>query len=1003
MAEFQDTGVHVMVDETEGLQNLETTGETGRETDKDDNDIAAGLVSQLSPEAYSLFTGLGDPIEYALSGYTGAEGDTGQEVFTVTADSENSLLTGLTLTATLDGVPFPVWDGGGFDPADIGETFNSGIDLLDDQDIYLFQAQQDPNLILGVAPDGSVAFGIYMEIVEDENGFITGGKLWTALYEPLYHLQPGADDESDIILDNLVYVSATQATTFDLEGVPSGQNLHITAASSDGGVAIVVTGKNPADVSGGQSLNNWDSANTSKGGGPVTFGSNNQMLTAEPYGGDGLVISFVEDTNPNYTVAEIDPRLDQNEADLESTIQFMVVMTRIDLVTLGLDLSDPIEDGTYTITNSSSEFGDFSWTASGSLVRDLVAQINNSTATSGLSAEIDDATGELLIQSYTGDAITFSSQFEGDFGIGGDTFSTPEPSDFAATEVSFDVVQTQGGDTAVVKITALDRDLLPGDIYADGVKELTTVASIALPGEPGSVDLTPGDYTFSIDIDFNRDGDTDDTGENLSYTYTAEEGDTFADLIFFINKLTPEHGIRVGLIDMGDGTFEAQFHSRSGEPVTFSETFDSIGNGFVDDPVFTGGFVTYDTQALDDIAEIKTITVSGDRGTDEIPDPFTITFYDDGTTDPDSDDPLVYGVSVEWNADGTATVSGAVAGDTITYLTDTPHNQLFIENDGTGNPNDRDTAEFDVGNIVIVERTTDSFEIGTRIKFDDDGPVAVLDRNPEISVELDETVGRQDIDGNPLTEPDRSADGELTYDPTNNDRGGGSIFINDPGGVGIVNLLTFFNGVLSDAVLTAADDIGREHYAISGYREGVVGINSLTDVGTDEEGSSVVLDLELNLSGADLTIIPIAGGGSAIATDLSTTGGDGVYLIEVEGVILGVTGVVTGGELVLDDATNPAEVVLGVAINYQGWVGTVLYTSLYHGDPSKFDEGVDLVADSGTSYINALLTVTDGDDDLDDDRIPIGDAVIFQDDGPVADVTTTGTAVTLDESLGNQE
>ena len=75
MADFIDTGETVILDETDGLQNAETTAVLG---DSEDNDILASLVpAGIFPAG---------AFEYALSGYTGADADTGSEVFTVSSD-----------------------------------------------------------------------------------------------------------------------------------------------------------------------------------------------------------------------------------------------------------------------------------------------------------------------------------------------------------------------------------------------------------------------------------------------------------------------------------------------------------------------------------------------------------------------------------------------------------------------------------------------------------------------------------------------------------------------------------------------------------------------------------------------------------------------------------------------------------------------------------------------------------------------------------------------------
>lgn len=74
------TGVNVTLDETAGLQN--GTATPGAATDADDNDI---LVASLPLTFASRLTalGTGTATGAALSGYTGAVGDTGSDAFTI--------------------------------------------------------------------------------------------------------------------------------------------------------------------------------------------------------------------------------------------------------------------------------------------------------------------------------------------------------------------------------------------------------------------------------------------------------------------------------------------------------------------------------------------------------------------------------------------------------------------------------------------------------------------------------------------------------------------------------------------------------------------------------------------------------------------------------------------------------------------------------------------------------------------------------------------------------
>ncbi|ETD38004.1 hypothetical protein U724_14115, partial [Pseudomonas chlororaphis subsp. aurantiaca PB-St2] len=151
---------------------------------------------------------------------------------------------------------------------------------------------------------------------------------WTVEYQPLKH--PDASNPDDALnLLNKVFVSTVQDAGFSLANAPSGQNLFLmfTAANptviNDGGVlritnpTLIATGKDPADQSSGANINTGDTINTSQGGGPTTLGTNNQMIVEQ----EGIRISFVTGARQNVTV----PNLDQNEADVESNIDFTAV------------------------------------------------------------------------------------------------------------------------------------------------------------------------------------------------------------------------------------------------------------------------------------------------------------------------------------------------------------------------------------------------------------------------------------------------------------------------------------------------------------------------------------------------------------------------------------------------------------------------------------------------------------------------------------------------------
>ncbi|QLL16184.1 DUF5801 repeats-in-toxin domain-containing protein [Pseudomonas chlororaphis] len=298
------TGVDVALDETAGLQNATATPAPAG--DADDNDILlAALPSAFATRLTAL--GVGTATDAALSGYTGAVGDTGSNAFTLNL-APGAINVDISFTDSLGG---PL------------NGLDSGLDTLDGIDILLY-TDTDNNILLGRAggPDGAIVFAAY---IEETGSPLSGGKIWTVEYQPLKHPDASNPDDALNLLDK-VFIGASQDLTFNLANAPSGQNLFLMFTKAnptvvdDGGVlrisdpTIIATGKDPADQSSGASINTGDTVNTSQAGGPTTFGTNSQMITEQ----EGIRFTFVTGARQDVTI----PNLDQNEADVEANIDF---------------------------------------------------------------------------------------------------------------------------------------------------------------------------------------------------------------------------------------------------------------------------------------------------------------------------------------------------------------------------------------------------------------------------------------------------------------------------------------------------------------------------------------------------------------------------------------------------------------------------------------------------------------------------------------------------------
>ncbi|WP_448724374.1 DUF5801 repeats-in-toxin domain-containing protein [Pseudomonas farris] len=315
------TAEDVSLDETAGLQNFTATPSPAG--DADDNDI---LVTSLNPTFAARLTalGAGTATGAALSGYTGAVGNTGSNAFTVTADPG----------ATITNISFVDINGAPLNGLD------SGLDTLNGTSILLYTDANNDNIVLGRA-GGSTGAIVFAAYIEETGSPVSGGKIWTVEYQPLKHpVTTNADDSLNLL--NKVYIGASQDLEFSLAGVPSGANLFLMFTKANptvvdvGGVmritdpTIIATGKDPADQSSGANINTGDTIITSQAANPTTFGTNNQMITEQ----DGIRFSFVTGARQDVTI----PNLSPTEADVESNIDFTSVfnakMASFDVVQL---------------------------------------------------------------------------------------------------------------------------------------------------------------------------------------------------------------------------------------------------------------------------------------------------------------------------------------------------------------------------------------------------------------------------------------------------------------------------------------------------------------------------------------------------------------------------------------------------------------------------------------------------------------------------------------------
>ena len=297
------TGVSVTHDETAELQNSLLS--SGFPEDANDNDTSLALPTAFGTRLAAL--NAGTPIGKALSGFDG------------TNDGLDLIEIG---SGTL--VPSLVFVLGG-----AGDGVDSGLRTLAGLPVYLYTDSSDKHIVLGrtASADGPVVVAFYLNESKDIGGNIIGAKVWSVQYQPLQHTDPANADDPLTLAPNVLKVGgAVSVVPFSLAGAPSGQNLFLTIGTPD--VAIVATGKKPAnqDVTG--TIVGGDTVNTSQAAGTTTIGVNNQMIDPTIKKGvvttqnEGLYLTYVTGVNPDYTVGTSAASLTQTEADVEANIQF---------------------------------------------------------------------------------------------------------------------------------------------------------------------------------------------------------------------------------------------------------------------------------------------------------------------------------------------------------------------------------------------------------------------------------------------------------------------------------------------------------------------------------------------------------------------------------------------------------------------------------------------------------------------------------------------------------
>ncbi|MFL8986953.1 DUF5801 repeats-in-toxin domain-containing protein [Pseudomonas sp. QLc11A] len=930
------TGEDVTLDETAGLQNATATPILAG--DADDNDIlVASLPSAFTTRLAAL--GAGTATGAALSGYTGAVGNTGSNAFTITADPG----------ATITDISFVGSSGAPLNGVD------SGLDTLDGTSILLY-TDTNNNIVVGRAGSatGAIVFAAY---IEETGSPVTGGKIWTVEYQPLKHPDMTNADDS-LNLTDKVFIGASQDLEFSLANAPSGQNLFLMFTKANpnvvdvGGVlritdpTIIATGKNPADQSSGFNITTGDTINTSQAGGPTTFGTNNQMIVEQ----EGIRFSFVTGARQNVTI----PNLDQNEADLEANVDFTDVFNAksasFDVVQLQSGKSAVVRVSAFsTAAEPGANFingyvGDMSiaitnvrvFNSAGQVIENSNGSVNDPAITISFAAGVATITGvkagyqieytttsdhnRVLVEN--GAAVNAKGNEHADFDIGG--FTLVQAS-ISKAEIGSKIIFDDDGPSITTTGTeptlTVDETLLTTDATqsyaanfnsafgADGAGTLTYALGV-VAGASGLTDTASGE---AVNLSLNGtvvEGRTA-TGNLLVFTVSvAANGSVTLDQLRAVvhpdptnpddsTSLTSDNLVTLTATKTDRDGDSAQATLNIGQNLVFKDDGPSITTTGAE-PTLTVDETLLTTDATQSFAANFNSEFGAD-GAGTLTYALGVVAGASGLTDTAS------GQAVNLSLNGTVVEGRTATGNQLVFTVSVAADgsvtldqlRAMVHPDPT-NPDDSTSLTSD--NLVTLTATkTDrdgdsaqaTLNIGQNLVFKDDGP-SITTTGAEPTLTVDETL--------------------LTTDATQ-------------------SFAANFNSEFG------ADGAGTLTYAL-----GVVaGASGLTDTASGE-----TVNLSLN---------------GTVVEGRTATGNQLVFTVSVA----------ADGSVTLDQLR-----------------------AVVHPDPTNPDDSTSLASDN---LVTLTATKTDGDGDSAQATLNIGQNLVFKDDGPSISTIGTGPTLTVDETL----
>jgi hypothetical protein len=727
-------------DQTEGVQT--TDGDTDLNfTDSEFDDLKLAVIAETGSLFVAPDNGFAELVDGARQ----------TNVMTVTSNSGE--LVDQSIRFTDNG-------GGTLD----GDT--SGLFTIDGFEIFLWEDPSDPTIVYGIYNDGvddRLAFAIEMEVTYAPDLTSATVDLNILTYVAIDH-SPGGDPDNSLNLGDNLHIGATDLTgLFDFSDLAATKFLFGVVGSDQGG--FIVIGKDPAIDGDGEPINGGgagDEINTSKGGGEVTIGVNNQHFTADADITDveqGAYFTYTtgmlagtyndaDDIMPTTLVDATEARLQVSQTQAQSTVPPGMKITTLDYGTGdfvdGIEFVDdlnPTDHGT-GVTMSSLRIYDTTLNSAPLVDLDLTTFVGSISTTIPIYT---DATYQVFYDAL--DSVRIIGLDQKDW-VEWETVGTHSRVLVEAVSGKWDIGAFEVDLPTTEHFIIGDKIVIDDDGPTAGILQIGMVTH----------DETPG-----------VDGDADDQG----------------------------------------GALPAEFAALAGTLIGWAESsgavVDSTGSSFGTDgagtEVFSLGVSAADVDSGLDTLDGKNILLNleGDIVVGRVD------AAADG--DVDSGDAVAFAVSI----DGT---TGLVR--VAQYLA---IKHPLIGLNGVNHDDELAIAADALRAIITVtdaddDEATTSTGIGDAVKFQDDGPAVDIATNTSAMLSLDETVdgGDDDNDGDPLATASITAANYLTTNTksagTDGEKSDVWSFV-DPGGVdsGLVDTATT-NSVF---LFKEGDDIvGRE-------------------------------------------------------------------------------------------------------------------------------------------------------------------------------------------------